>query len=162
MTEAADFIDAALQYEVSPYVWATEADDGLLRYGTSIGAIRGTLRDARKRYPAMSHDEILSLSSELWTPQIFERRQAAIILLQSHLDLLIASDLTRLEGFVRSAGSAVLIDQLVRDVLTPMIAGMDAATLARARVVIQRWVSDPHVSISSAGRLLVDLTEAFD
>ena len=132
MSDAADFIDAALRYEVSPYVYPTDEPDGLVRYGTSIGAIRGTIRDAHKKYPGMTHDEITALSSELWSVPVFERRQAAIILLQSHVDILVANDLTRLEGFVRSASSGALVDRLVADVLTPMVAAMDAAALRQS------------------------------
>jgi DNA alkylation repair enzyme len=139
VTEPADFIDAALQYEVSPYVWPDETD-GLQRYGTSVGAVRGTVRDALKRYPGMSHDEIMSLSSELWSVPVAERRQAAIVLLQTHVDLLVANDLTRIEGFVRSSSTA-LVDQLVTDVIEPMLAKMDAAARAKVDVVLRRWVS---------------------
>jgi DNA alkylation repair enzyme len=154
VSEAGDFIDAALQYEVSPYAYPAGEQDGLERYGTSIGAIRGTIRDAQKRYPELSHDELTALSSELWAAAVFERRQAAIILLQSRNDQLVANDLTRLEGFIRSAGSAALVDQLVADVLDPMLARMDTTTLARVRVVIRRWAEDPDGTLRSVGRHL--------
>jgi DNA alkylation repair enzyme len=154
MSEARDFIDAALQYEVSPYSYPADEPDGLLRYGTSVGAVRGTIRDALKRYPAMSRDEILALSSELWMGSVFERRQAAIVLLQLHVDLLVPNDLTRIEGFIRSAGSAALVEQLTADVLVPLLAALDAATLARVHGVIARWATDPHDGLNSvAGQL---------
>jgi hypothetical protein len=152
VSDAGDFIDAALQYEVSPYVYAVEEPDGLVHYGTSVGAVRGTVRDALKRYPAMSHDEMMALSSELWSASIFERRQAAIILMQSHVDSLVANDLTRIEGFIRSAASGALVDQLVADVIAPLLAGMPDATLARVRVLIRRWAADPDVALRSAAR----------
>jgi DNA alkylation repair enzyme len=152
VSDAGDFIDAALQYEVSPYSYPVEEPDGLVHYGTSVGAIRGTVRDAVKRYPAMLHDEIMALSSELWAAPIFERRQAAIVLLQSHVESLVANDLTRIEGFIRSAASGALVDELVADVVTPMLAGMPGATLARIRVVIGRWAADPDVALRSAAR----------
>ena len=152
MSEAAEFIEAALQYEVSPYSYPSDEPDGLLRYGTSVGAIRGTIRDALKRYPGMSHDEITALSSELWSAAVFERRQAAIILLQAHVDILVANDLTRIEGFIRSAGSSVLVDQLVADVVRPMLAQMDPGTLARVQTVLARWATDPSATLSAVGR----------
>jgi hypothetical protein len=154
MSAAADFIDAALQYEVSPYVYPADEPDGLLRYGTSVGAVRGTIRDAMNRYPGMSHDEITALSSELWERRVFERRQAAIILLQSHVDVLVAKDLTRIEGFIRSAGSATLVEQLTADVIGPMFARMDVSGLTRARVVLRRWATDPDVTLSAVARAL--------
>jgi hypothetical protein len=154
VSEVGDFIDAALQYEVSPYVYPTDEPDGLAHYGTSVGAIRGTIRDALKRYPRMSHDEITALSSELWSAAVLERRQAAIILLQTHADLLVANDLTRIEGFIRSAGSGALVDQLVADVVRPMLTQMDVGTLARVQTVLERWASDPSAPLNSVGRAL--------
>jgi hypothetical protein len=154
MSAVADFIDAALQYEVSPYVYPTDESDGLQRYGTSIGAIRGTVRDALVRYPGMSHDEITALSSELWTPEVFERRQAAIILLQSHVDSLVSNDLTRIEGFLRSAGSASLVDQLTADVLVPMFAGLDGATIARIHPVVARWAADSNAELRHVAEIV--------
>jgi hypothetical protein len=156
MSDVGDFIDTALQYEVSPYTYPTDEPDGLVRYGTSVGAIRGTIRDALRRYPALSHDEITALSSELWSAAVFERRQAAVILLQSHLDVLVANDLTRIEGFIRSAASPMLVDQLAQDVLAPVIAGMDGATLARVLVVVQRWAADPDLTLRSVAQRLGD------
>jgi hypothetical protein len=154
MSDAGDFIDAALRYEVSPNVYPSGEPDGLARYGTSIGAIRGTVRDALNRYPSMSHVEITALSSELWSAAVFERRQAAIILLQSHADSLVANDLTRIEGFIRSAGSPALVDQLASDVIAPMFARMDAATAARVRPVLTRWAEDPDVALRNVARRL--------
>ena len=156
MSEAGEFIDAALQYEVSPYSYPSEQPDGLLRYGTSVGAIRGTIRDALKRYPGMSHDEITALSSELWSAAIFERRQAAIILLQTHVDILVANDLTRIEGFIRSAGATALVDELVTEVLRPMLERMDAATFGRVGVVLGRWASDGDATLKSVALHLQD------
>jgi hypothetical protein len=153
VTDAADFIDAALQYEVSPYTYPSDDPGGLLRYGTSVGAVRGTIRDALKRYPSMSHDQVTGLSSELWGVPVFERRQAAIVLLQSQLEMLVANDLTRIEGFLRTAASASLVAQLQSDVLAPMLAAMDEGTLPRVRAVLRRWATDPSPAVASAARL---------
>ena len=150
MSEAGDFIDAALQYEVSPYSFPGGETDGLGHYGTSVGAIRGTVRDAMKRYPGMSHDEIMALSSELWAVGVYERRSAAIVLLQTRVASLVATDLTRMEGFIRSAGSGPLVDQLLSDVLLPMFAGLDARSRSRADVVIRRWATESDDALGAA------------
>jgi hypothetical protein len=150
VSEAGDFIDAALQYEVSPYSFPGGETDGPGRYGTSVGAIRGTIRDAMKRYPGMPHDEVMALSSELWKVPVYERRSAAIVLLQAHVGLLLATDLTRIEGFIRSAGAAALVDQLLADVLLPMFARLDASSRSRADVVIQRWSTEPNAALGAA------------
>jgi hypothetical protein len=145
MTERAEFIDAALQLEASwsPAIaeLAGQAPE-LEFYGASVGAIRGTIRNAERRYPNLDHDEITALSSELWASPVFERRLAAIILLQSHVTLLRNSDLTRIEGFVRTARLVALADPLATDVIRPMIERLDAAGRAKADVVLNRWEAD--------------------
>jgi hypothetical protein len=142
VTAAADFIDAALQYEAS---WYRAQDDrarlggDLQFYGSSVGAVRGTIRDAARRYPGMTHDEITALSSELWGVPVYDRRLAAIVLLQSNVGLLMVSDLTRIEGFVRSAGLRALVDPLAGDVIRPLIASLGARDRGRAATVLTRW-----------------------
>jgi hypothetical protein len=150
VSDAGGFIDAALQYEVSPYVYPN-GDGGLRRYGTSIGAIRGTVRDALKRFPALSHDELMALSSELWGVPVYERRLAAVVLLQARVGELRAKDLTRVEGFIRSADSDALVQQLVIDVLIPMFTGMEATSANRTMQVLKRWAdeSDPALRAAS-------------
>jgi DNA alkylation repair enzyme len=102
----------------------------------------------------MSHDEVTALSSELWAPAVFERRQAAIILLQANVDSLVAKDLTRIEGFIRSAGSDALVDELIADVVGPMLAKINVDALSPARTILKRWASDPDAGVRSAGRRL--------
>ncbi len=147
MSQAGEFIDAALQREASENR-ATEdycrlgSPRGLRIYGASVGAIRGTLRDVLRGHSSFSHDEVTALSSELWAVPVFERRLAAIVLLQSHVGLLVVSDLTRLEGFLRTAEVAELADPLVTDVVSPLLAGLDSAARARAMIVLGRWAVD--------------------
>ena len=112
MSEAGEFIDLALQRE-SSWSRAEEAEarhgGGHRYYGASVGAVRGTVRDALRRHPELTHDDITALSSELWDVPVFERRLAAVVLLQSSVRLLTNTDLTRIEGFVRSARMAALV-----------------------------------------------------
>ncbi|WP_213813978.1 DNA alkylation repair protein [Glaciihabitans sp. dw_435] len=156
MSDAGEFVDAALQREGDWY----RADDARERlasslsfYGASTGAVRGAIRDMERRYPALGHDEITALSSELWSLPVFERRQAAVVLLQSGLGMLRVSDLTRMEGFVRGAGLRDLVDPLATDVIGPLIDGLDRAAQTKARVVLDRWVHDPDVWLSRAALL---------
>ncbi|MEC5182222.1 DNA alkylation repair protein [Arthrobacter sp. CG_A4] len=151
MSDAADFIDLALQRE-SSWLRAEEmqarlggsaSGTGLTFYGASVGAVRGTLRDALRRYTELAHDDITALSSELWDVPVFERRLAAIVLLQSSLTLLTNTDLTRVEGFFRSAALRELVDPLAVDVVGPMITGLDVLARVRADSVLDRWVQDP-------------------
>ncbi|CAN5335037.1 hypothetical protein BH09ACT6_BH09ACT6_08070 [soil metagenome] len=150
ISEAAEYIDSTLQREAT---WERARIDGEVRYyGASVGAIRGTIRDIHRRYPGMQHDAMVNLASELWADPVFERRLAAIVLLQSRVPLLDNSDLTRIEGFIRSARLDTLIDPLVADVLTPLIALLDGLDLARATSVLTRWASDEDPSLGRVGR----------
>ncbi|MGO4584424.1 DNA alkylation repair protein [Arthrobacter sp. 2RAF6] len=146
MSDAAEFIDEALRRE-STWIRAEEArarlGDGLRQYGSSIGAIRGTVRDALRRHPGLAHDEVTALSSELWETPVFERRLAAIVLLQSNVHLLTNTDLTRLEGFVREGRLRELVDPLAVDVIGPLIAGLEGQPRARADGVLDRWAQEP-------------------
>ena len=169
MSAAGEFVDATLQYESS---WQrAEADrarlgdglggeegsglgGGLAFYGASVGAIRGTIRDAGRRYPGLGHDDITALSSELWAVPVFERRLAAIVLLQTHLRMLRASDLTRIEGFLRQAGLPALIDPLATDVVAPLILALAGADRARATAVVDRWAAEPGAGLRRAAGLV--------
>jgi hypothetical protein len=145
MSDAGEFVDATLQREGS---WDRARDEktrlgsDLRFFGASTGAIRGTIRDVGRRYPRLTRDDITALSSELWAVPVFERRLAAIVLLQSNLRLLDNGDLTRIEGFVRSARLRELVDPLAVDVIGPMVGGLDATARARADIALDRWAGD--------------------
>ncbi len=145
MSAAGEFIDAALRYEGSWERASAERErlgGGLRFYGASVGAIRGTVRDALRRYPLLDHDEVTTLSSELWLEPVYERRLAATVLLQTKVRLLTNTDLTRIEGFVRTAGLGALVEPLGTDVVRPLIAGLDDLARRRATQVLERWRSD--------------------
>lgn len=145
MSEAAEFIDFTLQREAS---WEraeaqSQRADGQRYYGTSVGAIRGAVRDAGRKFPGLSHDEVTALSSELWQLPVFERRLAAVVLLQSNVTFLRNSDLTRLEGFLRQARVAALADPLAVDVVGPLIDGLRGQSRTRAESILDRWGQEP-------------------
>lgn len=156
-SSAAAFIDEALQYESS---WERAEDHErrlgtvLAYYGTSMGAVRGTVRNARRRYPDLTHDDVTALAAELWERPVLERRQAAVVLLQAHAHLLLASDLTRIEGFLRSALLADLVDPIAVDVVGPLLLGLVGHDAARARSVLERWAADDDVWLRRAAVLV--------
>ena len=157
MTDAADFIDQALRAESTWY--RADADrerigGDLVFYGASVGAVRGTVRDATLKFPGLGHDEITALASELWQGAVFERRRAAIVLLQRNSALLVVSDLTRLEGFVRSAGAGELVDPLVSEVIAPLLARLTGRDRDRASIAVERWRSGDAESLRRAASLL--------
>jgi hypothetical protein len=118
-----------------------------------MGAVRGTVRNAGRRYPGLSHDEITALSSELWAVPVFERRLAAAVLLQANVKLLTNSDLTRLEGFIREARMRDLVDPLAVDVVGPLVDGLDVVGRVRADSVLDRWVREPDAWLRRAALL---------
>jgi hypothetical protein len=156
MSEPGEFIDAALQYEGD--WWRGDAErerlaSSLRFYGASVGAVRGTVRDAQRKFRGMTHDDVTALSSELWAEPVFERRLAAIVLLQSNVGLLLHSDLTRIEGFVRSAEHHELVDPLVTDVVRPLLARLDDTSRSRALVAVTRWAQENNASLRRAAGL---------
>lgn len=145
MSDAGIFVDKTLQAEGDPYRAAAEKErlgSDLQFYGASVGAVRGTIRDVARRYPGLTRDDITALSSELWAMPVFERRLAAVVLLQSNLRVLDNSDLTRIEGFVRSACLRELVDLLAIDVVGPLVERLEAPARARANSALDRWVRD--------------------
>ena len=119
-----------------------------------MGAVRGTVRDARRRYPDLTHDDVTALASELWERPVLERRQAAVVLLQAAVDLLRASDLTRIEGFLRSALIIDLVDPLAVDVVGPLLLGLAGHDATRARSVVERWAADDDAWLRRAAVLV--------
>ncbi|WP_284976500.1 DNA alkylation repair protein [Arthrobacter sp. efr-133-TYG-104] len=156
MSEAGEFVDYTLQRE-SSWEKAAEASerlgDSVKVYGASVGAVRGTIRDALKKYKALSHDDITALSSELWSEPVFERRLAAVVLLQARVSLLVNTDLTRIEGFVRQAGTRELVDPLAKDVVRPLLAQLEGLARERADRVMDRWAEDPDPELRRAAAL---------
>ncbi|MET1088500.1 MAG: DNA alkylation repair protein [Arthrobacter sp.] len=164
---AAGFVDRTLQNEGAWY----RADDvegrlggQLISYGSSVGAVRGTIRDALRKYKDLDHDSVMQLASALWgqprpgTPAVYERRLAAIVLLQTKVALLRHSDLTRIEGFLRSAGTGELSDPLLADVVAPFIARLGGRDRQRANVVLARWRTDPDGKLRAAAAFLQQLS----
>ena len=163
VTAAAAFIDRTLQNEGAWY----RADDvegrlggQLASYGSSVGAVRGTIRDALRKYKDFDHDAVVQLASALWgqpkpgSRAVFERRLAAVVLLQSRESLLRHSDLTRIEGFLRSAGTNELAEPLLADVVAPFLARLDGSDRQRTHVVLARWRTDSDSQLRSAAAYL--------
>lgn len=135
---------------------ARERLGGMKVYGASVGAVRGTVRDALKRHRNLGHDDITALCSELWDEPVFERRLAAVVLLQTKVGILVNTDLTRIEGFIRQAGTEELADPLAVDVVKPLLARLEGQAKERAARVVERWSRDPDPWLRRAAQLATD------
>jgi hypothetical protein len=154
---AAEFIDRTLRFEGSEFRAEADAErigGGLRFYGASVGAIRGTVRDAGRRHPGLTHDEVTALAAELWEDPVYERRLAAIVLLQGQVRMLRGNDLTRIEQFLRDARVGELVDPLAADVVRPLLDRLEGAEAERARRIIERWTTDPDPMLRRAAALL--------
>lgn len=157
MSEAADFIDAALQREAS---WEraealNSLEDGFFYYGASVGAVRGAVRDARRKFRHLTHDEVAFLSSELWgNSPVFERRLAAVVLLQSSVPMLRNTDLTRIEGFLRESRTESLAAPLAADVVRPLVARLTGQERMKALAVVGRWAQDQEPMLRRAAEVV--------
>jgi hypothetical protein len=154
---AAEFIDRTLRFEGSEFRAEADAErigGGLRFYGASVGAIRGTVRDAGRRHPGLTHDEVTALAAELWEEPVYERRLAAIVLLQGQVRMLRGNDLTRIEQFLRDARVGELVDPLAADVVRPLLDRLEGAEAERARRIIERWTTDPDPMLRRAAALL--------
>jgi hypothetical protein len=157
MSPAAEFIDRTLRVEGSELradADAARIGGGLRFYGASVGAVRGTVRDAGRRHPDQTHDEVTALASELWSEPVFERRLAAIVVLQRHVTMLDGNDLTRVEQFLRDARVLELIEPLAIDVVRPLLAQLSSAEAGRAQRILDRWAADPDPNLRKAAALL--------
>ena len=153
MSAAADFIDGALRFEGSwerAEAHRERVGADLRFYGASVGAVRGTVRDALRRHPVSTRDDAVLLAVELWTSPVFERRLAAVVLMQTRVDLLRGTDLTRLEGFLRDARTRELADPIAVDVVTPLVRLLTGAERIRADAVISRWAAETSPWLRSA------------
>lgn len=165
--DVAGFIDITLQKEGAWY----RAEDvesrvgGVLNsYGASVGAVRGTVRDAGRKFKDLGHDDITALASALWgqpgpgRKPVYERRLAAVVVLQSRVALLRHTDLTRIEGFIRSAYTGELVDPLIADVVIPLLGSLSGRDRQRADAVIARWHQDPDRWLRRAASLTAEIT----
>jgi hypothetical protein len=154
--EAARFVNETLQYEGSPERGEAERQrlgSDLAHYGASIGAVRGVVRDAQRKFRGLGRDDLVALATELWALPVFERRLAAVVLLQARVRELGAHDLTRLEGFVRQARIDALVDSLALDVTAPLVAQLSGRERERAEGVLDRWAVEGPVWLARAALL---------
>jgi 3-methyladenine DNA glycosylase AlkD len=102
----------------------------------------------------LDHDHLVGLVEALWSIPVFERRMAAVIVLERHPSLLSAADLGLLERLIRASKTWALVDGLAGDV----VGGIRLADPS-VRGTLDRWAADPDFWVRRAS-LLAELGAA--
>ncbi|HEY6609072.1 MAG TPA: DNA alkylation repair protein [Candidatus Limnocylindria bacterium] len=97
----------------------------------------------------LSHDDAVDLAVELWSVAIFERRMAAVMVLERSAAVLAVDDLPLVERLVRESGTWALVDGLAGDVVARIV---EADPDGAARV-LDRWAGDPDFWVRRASLL---------
>jgi 3-methyladenine DNA glycosylase AlkD len=122
--------------------------------GTLVSDTRREVRNVDAGL-SLDHDRLIALVEALWSNPVFERRLAAILLLQRHATLVSLADLPLLEQFVRESKTWALVDYLAVDVLGDLVErDADAATDA-----LDRWSIDADFWVRRAALLAELLAE---
>ena len=101
--------------------------------GATLADIRRVARQAAK---GLDHDGADRLVEELWSAPTFERRMAAALILELHVDELRSEDLSLIERLIRESRTWALVDVLSGDVVGEM--GLHL----RIRRTLDRWARD--------------------
>jgi 3-methyladenine DNA glycosylase AlkD len=116
--------------------------------GTLVSETRAEVKRL-DRGLALDHDRLMELVEALWSKLVFERRLAAIIILQRHPRLLSDADVPLLERLARESRTWALLDYLAVDVLGRLVEA-DPAALAP---IMDRWATDDDFWIRRASLL---------
>ena len=101
--------------------------------GATLGDIRRVTRAESKE---LDRDDTLRLVEELWSAPIFERRMAAVLILEHNAEALGTGDLELLERLIRESHTWALVDILAGNVVGEL------ALHHRMRRVLDRWSRD--------------------
>jgi 3-methyladenine DNA glycosylase AlkD len=149
MATLADQIDARLRALGTPK--RAEGEKAYLKseldfLGAMVSDIRATIRELA---PRMERDELVATVTELWAVPIFERRQAAVLLLARDVRHLSVADLPLLERLARESRTWALLDYLAVDVLGPIVEADDGDL----RETLDRWATDDDFWVRRASLL---------
>lgn len=85
--------------------------------GTSVPAVRATVRAWCHARPDLSHAELIAVAEALWARPVHECRTAAVELLDTKPGLLQPGDAPLIERMLRTAGTWALVDGLASSVM---------------------------------------------
>ncbi len=129
-------IEAGLRRAGSPERAAGEKaylKSDLAFLGARLADIRLVTREASN---GLDHDRALGLAEELWEKPLFERRMAAVIVLELHASRLTRGDLTLIEHLIRESKTWALVDGLAAGVVAEMTLRLPI------RRTLDRWAKD--------------------
>ena len=107
--------------------------------GTSVWENRRVVQAFVRGQPPLTHDELVALAGALWAKPLFDRRMAAVLLLELHPRLLSPADLPLIERLLRESLTWALVDGLAGDVT----GGILGRFPAEVTPVLDRWSTDP-------------------
>jgi 3-methyladenine DNA glycosylase AlkD len=116
--------------------------------GASLWQIQAAVKELAG-VAGLDHDELVALAAELWSRPVFERRMAAVLLLDRRNDALSVADLPFIERLVRESKTWALVDNLAGDILGALVArDPDGVTPE-----MDRWATDDDFWIRRASLL---------
>ncbi len=105
--------------------------------GATVWQTRAVVK-AFARQNSLDHDSLVALVTALWDAEIFERRMAAVMLLDLHPKLLYAADLPLIERLIRESLTWALVDFLAGDVVSGILVADESV-----EATLDRWAGDP-------------------
>ena len=114
--------------------------------GTTVWQIRSAVRELAA---PMDHDALVAQVADLWSAPVFERRMAAVLLLDRGARDLAGGDLSLIERLVRESRTWALVDGLAGDVLGTMVERDPVGT----RDDLDRWATDDDFWVRRASLL---------
>lgn len=106
-------------------------------YGASVPAIRRAVKEVERGLGNVSRSRLLGLVKRLWKSDVHEQRMAAVVLLESHADLLQPVDLSLLEDMIRGSFTWAYVDGLAASVAGSLVE-REPALVAE----LDRWSGD--------------------
>lgn len=121
--------------------------------GATVGDIRRSVKAVVGDHKGLDHGQLVALVEELWREPIHERRMAAVVLLESRVDLLTRDDLDLLERFIRESKTWALVDGLAAKVTGALVL-RDGQTVR----TLDRWARDADFWVRRSALLALMLT----
>jgi 3-methyladenine DNA glycosylase AlkD len=105
--------------------------------GVGLPAMRQIVRAVKRLHGGLDRERLVALVSILWKTPVFERRMAAVLLLEAFEPLLQPADIALLERLIRQSKTWAFVDELAIVITGPLVER--SPELLR---VLDRWAQD--------------------